>query len=124
MILTAAGADLDYEGGQPVMDRGVQNQALLSLFTRKGWCGNAYLSAKEQLGSDFEKTCSKAVTLKSITTDIPDAAGVALKADVFGTIDVSVSNPRSDQLEISIGISAPQDIALVLKRSSQGWSAT
>ena len=33
IILTPYGANLDYEGGQPVMDQGMENQALLSLFT-------------------------------------------------------------------------------------------
>ena len=33
IVLTADGADFDYIGGQPVMDQGVENLALISLLT-------------------------------------------------------------------------------------------
>jgi len=46
------GADFKVEGGQPEMIVGVEQEALMSLFTRKGWPGNALLG--KELGSDFE----------------------------------------------------------------------
>ena len=43
LILTQNGATLQYLGGQPVLDRGVENQATIALFTAPGWCGNKFL---------------------------------------------------------------------------------
>ena len=101
LILTQDGADMAYLGGQPVMDQGLENMAMISLFTGPGWCGNLYLDADEQIGSDFEAACRKAITLAQLN-EIQNAAMRALKSDYFPECAVVVTNPRSDWVHLAI----------------------
>ena len=56
IILTENGATLKFVGGQPVMDRGLENFALISLLTKTGWAGNFFIRAEaDKIGSDFEE---------------------------------------------------------------------
>ena len=120
-LLTPQGSDIDYEGGQPVMDQGLENQALISLFTRKGWFGNVFLPPAEQIGSDFEETCANPLTLTSINADIPNSAELALKSPLFPSIAVSVTNPQS--WDIRIVITLGPGSSMTLDRRGMLWSA-
>jgi phage gp46-like protein len=110
-----------YIGGQPVMDQGLENMAMISLFTGQGWCGNLYLDPDEQIGSDFEATCRKSVTLQSITADIPNAADRALKSDYFPERVIAVTNPRSDWLHLAITLGPGNTITL--DKRGMNWLA-
>jgi hypothetical protein len=118
LLLTPAGADLDYEGGQPVMDQGLENQVLVALFTRPGWCGNLFLPTASQIGSDFLDACSAPITLSSLA-DIQNAAVRALASDLFGEVTVTVTNPTSWDLSVVITISGR---TLSLNRRGMLWS--
>ena len=120
MILTPNGADLDYEGGQPVMDQGLENQVLISLFTRPGWCGNLFLPPGQRIGSDFEDTCSSPITLQALAADIPQSAARALKSDLIPEVSVTVENPTSWNLRMTIRL-ASGDI-LTLDRRGMLWA--
>ncbi len=121
ILITPQGWDLDYNGGQPTMDQGLENQALISLFTRKGWCGNFYLDQTQQIGSDFLSTASGDLTLKSVTSDIPQAALLALASDLLPDISVAVVNPNGWDLQITITLDP--GTALVLDRRGMLWKA-
>ena len=74
ITITADGSTITYIGGQPVMDRGVENQAMIALFTREGWIGNAVISdPDEQIGSDFQEAHNQPITLNALL-DIEQAA--------------------------------------------------
>jgi phage gp46-like protein len=118
--LTKNGATLVYIGGQPVMDAGLENQALISLFTEKGWPGN-YLfdDPAQQIGSDFEKLARGPITLSKLDR-IEKTAEAALKADIFGTVRVTASNPESWQTDVSILIEPPGGRAFTINLVSNG----
>jgi len=121
ILITAEGADLDYAGGQPTMDQGLENQALLSLFTEPGWCGNVFLPRASRIGSDFQQTCQGAITLQAITADIPNAAERALASELFPERSVEVRNPQSYDLAIRVTLGPGR--ALLLDRRGMLWSA-
>lgn len=125
IIVDEDGADLKFVGGQPVMDQGLENLAIISLLTRPGWVGNDLLDdVNEKIGSDYEDSANKAITLSSINS-ITDAADKALSSDVFGKKTIEVSNPISNRIETNILIEPPgSDIfELILSRNGLSWQA-
>ena len=119
LYLTLAGWEIDYRGGQPVMETGLENFIIMSLFTRPGWCGNALLPPASQIGSDFLDACNQPVTLSALT-DIADAAERALKSPYFPSISVDVQNPQSDRLSITITVASG---VITLDRRGMAWIA-
>ena len=116
------GADLKFRGGQPVMDQGLENLALICLFTRPGWCGNSLLDdPAQQVGSDFEDACNQPITLKALN-DIKDAAEKALANPKFNSVQVEVTNPKSAlvRVEILIGSNKGEE-KITLEKSGQAW---
>ncbi len=120
LILTQDGADMVYLGGQPVMDQGLENMAMISLFTGTGWCGNLYLDADNQIGSDFEAACRKSITLAQLN-EIQNAAVRALTSDYFPELVVTVTNPRSDWIHLAITLGPGN--TLTLDRRGENWLA-
>lgn len=119
------GATLTFIGGQPVMDRGLENHAIISLFTDEGWAGNAlFADPNQKIGSDFMKTARQPVTLQSLT-DIEQAAVRALSSPMFGTVTAEASNPASDRILVEILIEPPgQDSqTIILTRNGINWQA-
>lgn len=120
LIMTGNGTRINFIGGQPAMDRGLINLALISLFTRSGWCGNKLM--KEPIGSEFEETCNQPVTLRSLNL-IRQAAEKALKNPAFGSVQVAVTNPNGMQIRLVALLSPPGENPqeLVLTKSGQNW---
>lgn len=112
MILTADGSTLQFTGGQPLLDNGLENAALISLFTSPGWCGNGFI--KTAIGSDFEQACNQPITRKALN-DIRNAAERAIPG-----ASAVVSNPSSSNLHITITL--PYGRALSLTRRGGNWS--
>lgn len=122
LSLSSAGSEITFLGGQPQMDQGLVNQALIQLFTRKGWSGNIYLPLPRRIGSDFVDICSDRITLKKVNTDIPDAARRALKSDYLPEITPVVTNPKSDRLLAAITLGPGGNLSLT--RVGMKWAAT
>jgi hypothetical protein len=125
LFLSKDGSFIQFEGGQPVMDQGLENQAMISLFTRRGWCGNVLLrEASQQIGSDFEAAHDQPITMNTLN-QIRDAAEKALKYNAFGNIEINVTNPQSNIIRTEILIQPPgMDIKkLILERHGMGWVA-
>lgn len=123
LVLSVNGSRLVYKGGQPVMDQGLENQALISLFTEPGWAGNVLFPNPDQkIGSDFERTTRQSITLKSLV-DIEQAAIRALKNPAFGTVTADASNPIGNQVRVIIPIFPPagDPVTLILTRTGQNW---
>jgi len=102
------GAYLAFVGGQPVMDRGIENYVLISLFTRPSWAGNIFL--KEQIGSDYLDSLNNAIT-RTMLINVENAAERALKPMIdnglVAAIDIDVRNPRSMEIVTTITIIQP-----------------
>ena len=104
LTLDVDGSKITYIGGQPVMDRGIENLILISLFTRPGWVGNTLFDNPDQkIGSDFVDIASQPITSQSIK-DIRQAAIDALDNPAFGEVDAVVENPTGQRLNITISI--------------------
>jgi phage gp46-like protein len=118
------GSNLLYRGGQPEMDRGLENPVGISLFTRRGWFGN-YLMKKpeEKIGSDFEKNNEQAITVSSLNENRM-AAEKALewmkKANIVSDILVNVTNPTGNSKKVSI-LLGPPNILLNLIYNGVNW---
>ena len=123
LVMTVDGSKLVFKGGQPVMDQGLENLALISLFTGKDWVGNAFISDPDKkIGSDFEATANQPVTLRSLNS-IALAGEKALDNPSFGKLAVDVTNPNSYRVDAVITIESPgQDInTLILTKNGQNW---
>ena len=123
LVLTENGAKLIYTGGQPIMDQGVENQALIALFTTRGWAGNTLFTNPDQkIGSDFVEASRQAITLTSLN-NIRDVALKALQAPIFGDIEVEVTNPTSYQIKTEIEIKPPGEDpqTIILLKNGINW---
>jgi len=117
MTLTADGSSLTFVGGQPIMDDGLENLVLISLFTGRGWCGNKVL--KVPIGSDFEQSCNQPITLRSLN-EIRNAAERALVSPLLGKVTVSVSNPANNRLMVTVLVERT-GVELSLLREGGNW---
>lgn len=127
LFLDEEGSRLVFRGGQPVMDRGIENAVLISLFTKRGWCGNVFFrDPNQQVGSDFQAATAQPITLSALN-DIRDAAEKALQwmvgSGIASNITATVTNPRSNWLDIAILVQPPgQDInILLLQKHGLNW---
>jgi hypothetical protein len=114
------GTEFEYVGGSPVMDQGVHNAALISLYTRRGWCGNMFLPPESRIGSDFEQTCEGSLTLSKLA-DVERAAELALVSPLFPEVRARARNPNSDTLEVTIKIGPGGSLSL--NREGPLWRA-
>ncbi len=123
IILTENGAKLIFTGGQPILDQGVENQALIALFTTQGWAGNTLFTNPDQkIGGDFVEASRQAITLTSLN-NIRDAALKALQAPIFGDIEIEVTNPTSYQIKTEITIKPPGEDpqTIILLKNGINW---
>lgn len=117
MILGPGGSRLQFIGGQPLMDEGLENLVMISLFTRPGWCGNVLL--RTPVGTDFEEACNQPITRQSLN-QIRNAAERALKLKVLGRVIVDVVNPSGSRLEVRISINST--LSALLSREGGRWA--
>lgn len=123
LFVSSDGSFFKFTGGQPVLDRGLENLALISLFTRPGWPGNVlFQDENQQPGSDFEEISNQSITLQMIN-DLENAALRALDNPAFGNIDVVIDNPSGYRLNITITLQPPgQDIkTLLITKNGLNW---
>ncbi len=117
------GAEIIFRGGQPIMDQGLHNDSQISLFTAEGWGGNFLNDTEEQnIGSDFEKTARKTITLTSLAL-VEKSAENALTSKIYGTKRATFSNPNSVSLTGAIRIEPPASDAdaILLIRNGINW---
>lgn len=125
LILNENGSELIFTGGQPVMDAGLENLALISLFTRTGWVGNdLFPDPNQKIGSNFEESTNQPITLNALN-DIRDAAIKALTDPIFGNVTVNVTNPNGYNINVQIIIEPPgQDIQeLLISKNGINWQS-
>jgi len=80
LILTDDGSDMVFpgDGGQPLMDQGLENSVNISLFTEPGWVGNVLFEPNEQIGAGYEAAGRQPITLTNIN-NLQNTAELALK---------------------------------------------
>ena len=124
LYLTKDGANLKYIEGQPVMDKGLENLAFISLLTEE-WAGNdLFDDVNQKIGSDFEESTRQPITLQNLI-DNQDAALKALKNPAFNNVGVEVLNPNGYRRNITIRLEPPgQDVGtLTLTKNGLNWIA-
>jgi hypothetical protein len=102
MYLTEDGADISISGGsnQPVMETGRANVALISLFTGRGWCGNAFIREKKnKINSGYVTALKNPLTVKALAV-IRDEADKALSNAGLLVTDIEVYNPQGHQVNV------------------------
>ena len=124
MVLTENGSNLIFRGGQPEMDQGLENAVMISLDTRKGWCGNVFFKKpSEKIGSDYEENNEQSITVTSLNENRM-AAEKALQwfinDGIFNSVDVKVINPTFNSKEVIILVSPPPQV-LKLSKSGVNW---
>lgn len=125
LTLDENGSAMIFRGGQPVMDRGLENLALISLFTKRGWAGNIFFTDPNQrIESDFEEAANQPITLQSLN-DIQDAAEKALSNPAFGNVTVTIINPNGYHTNVIIRMEPPGQniIELFLSKNGLNWTA-
>lgn len=122
IIVTPDGWTVQYIGGQPVMDQGLENVATISLLTKEGWVGNIFLTEKQKIGSSVRRISAGSINILKLN-DIRQAAEKSLDIDVFGNVEAEVLNPVSSYIKLNILIQPPgRDIEkLTLERNGQNW---
>lgn len=125
--ITADGATLEFNEGQPVMDKGYENAVLISLFTKQNWSGNVFFRNQDQrIGSDFEASMTLPINVSGLNRR-RDAAIKALEwavtAGLFQSVDVEVTNPRAQVIMVRIRITPPfgEDVNLSLSNEGASW---
>ena len=109
LFILPGGVEVQYVGGQPIMDSGLENAVLIYLFTERGWALNKIRPINEQIGSDFLAECRKPITISQIRR-IEIAAESALKS--FGAVggairDLSAKMVSGNQIFLSFVVDPP-----------------
>jgi phage gp46-like protein len=108
--ITPDGAKMKFVGGQPIMDQGFENAAQISLYTKKGWWGNALLvNDNQKIGSDFTKirTVVDVQTINDYRRNAELALKWMLDTGLADSITVTVTNPYTNQIWNTIIITPP-----------------
>ena len=119
LTLTENGSDLHFLGGQCVMDRGLENAAMISYFTKPGFWGNRLFRKPEQrIGSQVEDQASRSITLDAVNdmrAAMDQAVEWMINTKIASEIQHIVSNPSSRNIRAVALIKPPdRDIELLL----------
>ena len=133
LILDADGSRLEYKGGQPVMDRGIENIVLIDLFTQnagenshtQGWVGNHLMRDESwKIGSNFvDQTLNAPRTINGLE-NIEEATKEALDKSPYGDVEATASNPSGDDVTNIINVQAPSGAFTIRTDAvAQRWQA-
>lgn len=128
------GSYLQFNGGQPVMDSGLENIVFISYFTRLepvesplGWWGN-YLhdDTAVHIGSRFEAAMELPVTLSNLDVgriEAENALAHMITSGLAAEIIVEVSNPRANVRQVITKIRRPDQSLqeLLLTKNGVNW---
>ena len=123
--ITENGAEINFPGnaGQPEMEQGVENLAILSLFTKQKWEGNFYFkNADNKIGSDYEKTSQLPITLSNIEL-LRQSTIRSLGNKAFGSVNSDVTVPSSNGWKNVIDIKPPgkDSQEIILQKNGLNW---
>jgi len=124
VVIDEDGADLEIQAGQPVMDRGIENSVLLSLFTASDWVGNTLVEKPTQkFGGKFLNAVKQPITATALT-DIRNAVlsdlNWMIETGLAEDIDVQVTNPQSTKLKVLLVVKPPKSDLEVFLLTNNG----
>ena len=126
IFLDGDGAYFLYLGGQPVMDGGWENYALIKLLTEY-WIGNVlFPENKVKIGGRFVEATKKPITISNLN-NIQQEAEIQLRPmvqnNLASEIIVEVTNPKFNEVRTSILVKRPNipDSELVLTTNGNNW---
>lgn len=108
--ITADGAKMKFIDGEPVRDRGLENAASISLFTRQGFWGNSLIrEVNKKVGSNFEqqRTIIEVETLNDIRNDANNALKWMIETKLASKIDLTITNPNLNYINTYVKIYPP-----------------
>jgi len=130
VTITEDGAKMKFINGQPVMDQGLENAVLISLFTKKGYWGNALITEEsKKIGSDVEVTALEPIvsiqSINNMTDAIDKALSWMVDTKLSQEIEITVTNPSSNNLRASIKITPPgrDSQTLLFLKNGLNWIA-
>lgn len=123
ITIGADGAEMEFKGGQPVMDQGFDNHVNFSLLSHANhWSGDLETLEERKYKGLFLEASRKPVTRQSLI-DTDRAAELDVEGDEFGNILAETTNPTSDSLRLEMTLTPPTgDLQkLLLERTGQNW---
>ena len=128
LFLGPNGSRLEFKGGQPVMDAGLQNAVTISLFTKPGWWGNTlFKNPSQQIGSDYEATLAEPIVDISSVNNVETSAKKAVKwmkdVRLADKIESEAINPTANIIDNTIKISpVGSDVQeFLVQKNSINW---
>ena len=122
--ITPDGADMVFKGGQPILDQGLENAVLISLFTLPGFWGNSVFTEAEQIGSEYQvpRTVVDIETIDDINRSAEDALEWMTDTGIASSVDVETVNPTG-QITTRIKIAPPgEDLQeFLFTQNGQNW---
>lgn len=111
------------------MDTGLENAAMISLFTEEGWAGNRFLKGRgEAIGSNFEKVAKDvSVTVTSFeakATAARQALSWMISTGLAGKVETEWRNPSRDLYILTPIIFPPgggKATSLMLTKNGPNW---
>jgi phage gp46-like protein len=128
IVIGEDGADCPFVNGQPVMDQGLENAVLLSLFGGSDWVGNSLQDKDSQkYNGHFIKASRGAVTVSNLNARrVAAQADLAwlIKEQLVSQVDVYVQNPSGNSVVTVILLYKPDDapVALQLSQNGVNWN--
>jgi len=127
VFITENGATIVLIGGQPIMDAGLENAVLISLFTKPKWYGNTFFpNSNQKIGSEYENVSNQSITIANLN-DRRQTAENALswmtKTNLASQIVVDVTNSTSFKVDTNILIKPPSRELqeLILTKNGNNW---
>lgn len=128
IYITSDGATMKFTGGQPRMDKGLENLVILTWFSRE-WYGNVFLKDENQkLNGKFELANEKPVTVSSLK-DIEKAASkdtdYLISSGVMSQIEIETVNTDDNQVTTNAVFAPPgADLfTIVATKHGKNWIA-
>lgn len=126
-ILGANGVTIEFKGGQPVMDAGLENSVLFSLHTLPGWWGNYVIGQEHKIGeSDYDKLATQSITRTALLNGEKDARKALnwlISSGLATSIDVEITNYAGFGVKSAIDIhrGTGNDFSLLFLTNGANW---
>lgn len=121
--LTEDGAEMTFAGGQPIMDKGLENHALISLMTERGWWGNSLESdPNKKPGAKYLEVARQPITVEMLKR-LRQSAIAALTGPAFKSVDAFIQEFGHGRVQTQCLVTPPsrETQALLLETNGQNW---
>jgi phage gp46-like protein len=128
LFLGPNGSRLIFQGGQPIMDQGLQNAVTISHFTKPGWWGNTlFKKPSQKIGSDYEDTLAEPIVDISSVNNVETSSKNCIKwmkdVRLADKIESEAINPTANIIENTVRISpVGSDVQeFLVQKNSINW---